>query len=331
MDNRATLIEKIGQLSEHDVAVLLEIALPMAGGTSQETKPECPYCGSSRTIRYGRKHGKQRFWCKACERTFVTTTHTVMSMSHYAEDIWREAITDTLQGYAIDHTARRLGLYHQAAFDMRHKILVALQELPEIQDVCLGEVAELDETFVLDSYKGSKLPDHTDRAPRKRGTKAAKRGISNEYICICAGIQRAGHAYAATVNRAKPSLDEVKAMFQGHISDGTLVLCDGLQSYNALPEIADCTVKNCNAASADEKCFYNLNTVNGFHSYIKRQYSFYRGVASKYLNRYNALFSIAYRDVKSKIGQFSNALLSVTTHNNYHSIRTLRTAGVLAI
>lgn len=83
-------------------------------------------------------------------------------------------VIDTLQGNAIDYSARRLGLYHQAAFDMRHKILLALQELPEAADTCLGEVSEFDETFVLDCYKGRKLEDTVRRAPRRHGSKAEK-------------------------------------------------------------------------------------------------------------------------------------------------------------
>ncbi len=47
-------------------------------------------------------------------------------------------------------------LYHQAAFDMRHKILLALQELSEAADTCLRKVSEFDKTFVLDCYKGRK-------------------------------------------------------------------------------------------------------------------------------------------------------------------------------
>ena len=152
-------------------------------------------------------------------------------------------IEDTLHGNAIDFSVKRLGIYHQAAFDMRHKILLALQELPEITDACLGEVSEFDETFVLDCYKGRKLDGTVTRTARKHGAKAQKRGISNEYICICTGIQRKGEAIAATVNRAKPSAVELIRIFDGHIADGTLALCDGLRSYHAFPGIADCTVR----------------------------------------------------------------------------------------
>lgn len=81
--------------------------------------------------------------------------HTMMSNSHFPAEV----IEDTLRGNAIDYTANRLCLYHQATFDMRHKVFMPLQQMPEIANVHFGELSELDETFVLDCYKGKLLGD----------------------------------------------------------------------------------------------------------------------------------------------------------------------------
>ncbi len=261
----------------------------------------------------------------------MPTTNTIMVHSHFSASVWKEMIADTLHGNAIDFSARRLGLYHQAAFNMRHKILMALQEIPETAKVCLGDVSEFDETFVLDCYKGKELDPKTGRKPRKHGAKASKRGISSEYLCICTGIQRKGDAFAATVNRAKPSAKELLDIFEGHIADGTLVLCDGLRSCHALPGIADCAVRDCMNRESGDAHFFNLNTVNGFHSFIKKRYNFYRGVASKYINRYNSLFAAAYRNAESISRRLAETVLAVTDTNYYHSNKDVRTAGVLAI
>ena len=331
MTNQELLISRITQLSEDEISSVLNAVTLMLEAKELTLKPDCPYCGSPTIIRYGHKCNKQRFRCKSCVRTFVTTTNTIMANSHYQVSVWKEMITDTLHGNAIDYSAKRLGLYHQAAFDMRHKILLALQELPETADACLGEVSEFDETFVLDCYKGRKLEGTVNRAPRRHGAKAEKRGISNEYVCICTGIQRKGEAIAATVNRAKPSAKELISIFEGHIADGTLALCDGLRSYHAFPGIADCTVKDCNNRDREDSCFYNLNTVNGFHSFIKQRYEFYRGVASKYINRYNALFSATYRNAETMIRRLMNTVLAVTGTNYYHSNKDVKEASLLVI
>ena len=328
MTNKELLIRRINLLSEKDIASLLDAVILMEPKNTLTPKPDCPYCGSHSVIRYGHKCRKQRFLCKSCTKTFVPTTHTIMSNSHFPAEVWHEVIRDTFQGNAIDYTAQRIGCSHQAVFDMRHKVLMSLQQLPEINNVCLGDVSEFDETFVLDCYKGKALDGSVSRKPRRHGAKAEKRGISSEYVCICTGIQRKGDAIAATVNRAKPSAKELVSIYDGHIADGTLALCDGLRSYHAFPGIADCIVKDC---GVEDSCFYNLSTVNGFHSFIKQRYVFYRGVASKYINRYNALFSAAYRNAKKIIRRLTDAVLTVTGTDYYHSNRDIRTAGLMAI
>lgn len=331
MTNKELLIHLLDLLSEENILSLLDAAVLMTEKNVPKEKPDCPYCGSSTVIRYGHKCGKQRFFCKSCEKTFVPTTHTIMSNSHFPAEVWRRVIKDTVLGNTIDYTAKKTGCSHQAVFDMRHKILMSLQQLPETAGVCLGDVSEFDETFVPDCYKGKRLDSSVGRKPRRHGSKAEKRGISSEYVCICTGIQRKGAALAATVNRAKPSAKDLISIFEGHIADGTLVLCDGLRSYHAFPGIADCTVKDCNRQDREDACFYNLNTVNGFHSFIKQRYVFYRGVASKYINRYNALFGAAYRNAKEIIRRLMDVVLTVTVTDYYHNNKAVREAGLVLI
>lgn len=331
MTKLAELTNCIKKLSSKAISKLLDTAKDLLSSESIPMNPNCPHCESDVVIRYGRKRGKQRFLCKQCGRTFVSTTHTIMAYSHSNAEIWEEVIQDTVHGCAIDYSAKNLGLSHQTVFNMRHKILLALQNDPDSKNILLGGVSELDETFVLDSYKGKQLPEGVARKARKHGAKAQKRGISNEYVCICTGIQRNGSAYAATINRAKPDAEELTCLFKHHISKGTLILCDGLKSYNVLAKIANCIIKDCNQFTKEETCFYHLNTVNGFHSFIKQRYTFYRGVATKYLNRYNQLFSFAYRNTDNSVENLTQTLLSVGRINYYHSNKDVKKMELLAI
>ena len=73
-----------------------------------------------------------------------------------------------------------------------------------------------------------------------------QREVSLTNTCVSVQASSAGGALTATVNCAKPSAKELLSIFEGHIANGTLALCDGLRSYHALPEIADGTVKDCN-------------------------------------------------------------------------------------
>lgn len=330
MDARTKLLEYIENMSEYSVHKMLEAAEEIIRSESCGIE-SCPYCGSKEIIRYGKKCGKQRYYCKHCEKTFVTTTHTIMSESHQPAAVWKEVISDTIQGRSIDFTKDRLKLSHACVFDMRHKFLLALEDISAGEPTILSDIVELDETYVLDCQKGRKCDDGSTRPARKHGAKAQKRGLSSEYICICTGIQRGAGIIAEAVNRARPSIKEVQQVYEGHISDGALLLCDGLNAYPSLMKIANCTVKNVNKAPETEKKFFHLNTVNSLHSFIKNRYIFYRGVATKFLNRYNTLFAISFRQNRNLILSLRKKLLHPSSVNYWHSIQNVNFRNLLVL
>jgi hypothetical protein len=68
---------------------------------------------------------------------------------------------------------------------------------PRLEGVC-----EADETYLRERYQGEKLPADFWRRPRKHGAVAAKPGLSREYLCVCAGVEREGGAVSEAVSRA---------------------------------------------------------------------------------------------------------------------------------
>ena len=149
-----TLFDYIKQLCESDLDRIISFVLSIICVNQQsEEKPSCPYCNKTHVIKYGYKTGKQRFLCHDCKRTYMHSTNTIMSNSHYNQSVWTDFIRDTLCGVSLDKSAKKYGFSHQTAFNMRHKILMALQDLLENNPVLLSGIAELDETFVLDCYK----------------------------------------------------------------------------------------------------------------------------------------------------------------------------------
>ena len=79
---------------------------------------------------------------------------------------------------------------------MRHKLLIALEDRNNREPISLSDVCELDETYVLESLKGTKIPDDYWRRDRRHGAKVIKSGISKEYVCYCTAVQRDGGAVA---------------------------------------------------------------------------------------------------------------------------------------
>ena len=118
---------------------------------------------------------KQRYQCKECLCTFSETTHTIRENSHaYSED-WEIVIADTLNGEPLDNTANKINMSHMTVFNMRHKVLLAIVKYLENSPIVLKEIAELDETYVLESRKGSKFQEDAPRPPRLHGEGADKR------------------------------------------------------------------------------------------------------------------------------------------------------------
>lgn len=317
------IIDYIQLLDESALDQVIHFVLGIIPVNQQPAdRPHCPYCGGGHVIKYGRKDGKQRFFCKGCQQTFMHTTNTLTANSHYGLPIWSGFIQDTLCGKSLDSSATKYGFSHQTAFNMRHKVLMALQDLLRREPAVLSGTAEFDETFVLDCYKGAPVPESAGRKARKHGAKATKRGISNEYIAICTGIQRGGKVVAESVNRAKPSGKDLKKVFCGHIAKDCLALTDGLRSYKVLETLAECTVVDVNHEGY--RGIFHLNTVNNLHSYIKGMYRQYRGVATKYINRYNALFLIVYRSAENLKDELLATLCKAEKNCYWHRVNDIR-------
>ena len=293
--NITELMEIIKRLPEKGVNELLEKAKEIKEEVEKEEEtevPSCPHCESGKVVRNGNQKGSQRYICRECKKSFVKRTKSVMSNSHSGEAVWKQVIRDTINGVSIDETAESLSMHHETIFNMRHKILYSIEQSQIKEPVKLGGVCEADETYILENFKGAKLPDDFWRKPRKHGAKAEKAGLSNEYICVCAAVERGGKSMATAVGRSQPSSEDITGVFAGKINKDALVLCDGAKSYNILEKNGICTVMN---VSNDDDGFKKINNVNGYHSYIKERNRAARGFATKYLNRYNALFSVTFR------------------------------------
>ena len=327
------LMESARKLPEERLVELQEAADKMlVESETVHQAPICVRCGGHSVVRNGHKHGKQAYLCRDCGKSFVETTNTVMYYSHYGKDVWEQVTKDTYERKAIDRTAKELGLDHHVVFNMRHKILKALEDAEEEDSIKLGEVSELDETFVLDSYKGSETErEEAGRDARKHGAKASKPGLSQEYVCICSGVERGGGSFAYTVNRAVPSKEELQAAFGKRIAPRSLLLCDGLPGYKSLESLTDCTVRNVNAEENKDKGFFHLNHVNNFHSFIKSCYRDFRGVATKYLNRYNALFSSAYRHCEAHARRLFEIFSKCSPFRRHYSNNDVRNHNLLIL
>jgi len=291
----------VKQLSDYQVNQIAQAAMRYLALNQElaEIKPDsCPCCGDHEAIfiRKGIQRGKQRFQCKSCGHKFTYDTKQLTSNSQQPVESWVVVLEDTLALAALDSTAEKISVCHSTAFHMRHKLLVYM-EAAMTASAPLEALIETDETYVLESQKGTRV---MHRNPRKHGEGASKRGLSNEQLCVCVAADRENHVVARCVNRAKPGSEDLVNALAEHIAERSLILCDGASSYNYLAEKTNCEKVSLVGHESYNKV-YHLNTVNSLHSRFKEMLRTFRGVASKYLNRYTALFALIAMSVERSV------------------------------
>ena len=159
----------------------------------------CPHCGGDAIRRWRAANGKPRYRCTNCRRTFNALTGTPLAGLRHM-DRWNDQALALISGETVAKAAGRCAVAYTTAFRWRHQFLAAL-DLDKPRH--LSGIVEADETFILESFKGKRadLP----RVARKRGGKAAKRGLSVEQLPVMVARDRSG----ATVDAVLPRLDAV--------------------------------------------------------------------------------------------------------------------------
>ncbi len=248
----------------------------------------CPKCGKEHPhLSKGGKTegGKQMYRCKECGARFVADYHEVTFHSRLSKEQWNEAIKSSVSGDSLDVTAEKCEVSHRTAFNMRHKIMAFLEK--DEDSIKVADEVELDEKYVQESHKGRKIEG---KIPRHRGESATKRGISDEKVCLLTAVERKGYSFLRSYNMGRPSSEDVMNL-SSHIKEGSYLWSDNHSSYNKLTEELKSTRKILSSHEEYDKVNH-LNTVNSFHSYIEVWYVHMRGVATKYINRYAALFNL---------------------------------------
>jgi len=251
----------------------------------------CPHCANRDVIRWGKSNGLPRYRCQGCGRTFNGLTKTPLARLRKKEK-WQEQAQSMIDGTTTSKSAKRCGVHYTTAFRWRHRFLEALSsDKPKT----LSGIVEGDETFILESFKGkrSDLP----RKARKRGGKAAKRGLSVEQIPVIVARDRNG----ATIDAVLPKLDRasITGALGGVITPANQLCCDGGKAIVAFAKKAGIPhhVLPAPGKPSPEAPDLHINNVNAYHSRLKEWMRRFHGVATKNLPNY-----LGWRRVQEALG-----------------------------
>jgi transposase-like protein len=240
----------------------------------------CPHCSSAEVRPWGSAGGKPRYRCAECHKTFNPLTGTPLSGLHY-QDRWRDQAQALIAGETVSKAAERCDVAYTTAFRWRHRFLAALN-LDKPQR--LSGIVEVDETFILESFKGKR--GKLSRPARKRGGKASKRGLSSEQTPIVVARDRSG----ATTDAVLPRLDIASMTGAlGHvITTGAVLCCDGGKAISGFARRARVKTHVLDAPGnpKPDAPQFHINNVNAYHSRLKEWMRRFHGVATDNLPNY---------------------------------------------
>jgi len=282
------LSSALKELTPHQRQVVMDRLQPAAQASASchlvETRVAekliCPHCAHQQVSRWGFANGLQRYRCSACRVTFNALTETPLAgLRHKAK--WMDYAKQLVEGTSVRKSAAAVGIHPNTAFRWRHRFL----KLPNSQQaISLAGIAEADETYFLESQKGKR--QGLSRAPRKRGGKASKRGLSEEQIPVLICRDRAGNT--ADFMLKKADKEHIGAALKPLLPADVILCTDGAKSLAAVAKEMGITHRPVNLAAGQRVVagVYHVQNVNAYDSRLKEWMRRFHGVATRYLGNY---------------------------------------------
>lgn len=242
--------------------------------------PTCPKCSHTQIARWGSASGLQRYRCVACKATFNALTGTPLARLR-KKDKWLDYAQQMEQGTSVRKSAVACDVHRNTAFRWRHRFLT----LPNgSKPSRLAGIAEADEAFFLESFKGKKKA--MARAPRKRGSKASKRGLSDEQIPVLICRDRAGSTTDFILD--KDDRTHIYEALKPILATDTILCTDGSRAMIGVARKMGLTHRPVNLAAGIRVIagVYHVQNVNAYGSRLKTWMRRFNGVATCHLANY---------------------------------------------
>lgn len=250
----------------------------------QNSASTCPHCHSLSIKRNGKINNRQRYLCKSCSKSFMSTFNTPFYRLRKPEK-WLNYFNCMLNSLTVRKSATSCKITKNTAFLWRHKFL----KLLNIQDnTHLSGIVEMDETLFRYSEKGSRCLSH---ARHKRGGDQAGRGrAKGDWVSVLVARDRQKNTFDKRLENYTG--EAFYHLLNTHIDKDSVVCSDGFQSYNVLTKKLGVAHKALNLTKGlriIEKVFH-IQNVNSYHSHLHMWMKRFNGVATKYLDNYLSWF-----------------------------------------
>ena len=276
--------------------LLVMISTPLVDNASlvesskSKSSVSCPNCGSNDVRANGKYKGVQRYQCKGCKKYFRDTNGKAV-FGLKKPELFPTYLYHMLMGLSIEKCAERTGICVQTSFDWRDKVLSSFEgACPE----GFQGIVESDDIFFLESGKGSRV---LDRKPRKRGSKATKRGISDEQIAVVVTCDRSDNKELRVTTKGRISKKDLEKVFEGKLDNAEALCTDTHRSYTAFAKGKELSHQKFNVSKGQriKNKVYHVQNVNNMAARLRTWMRPFNGVATKYLQNYMNWFMILER------------------------------------
>ena len=278
-----------------------------------------PHCGHLKYVKFGFKSGSQRYKCKGCDKSFTEYTGTWMSEIHKKDRIDTYLILMS-EEKSLDTIKSELLINKKAAFDWRHKILASLSDVAT--DDFTG-VTESDETFFLDSNKGSKVGN---RKARKRVGSATKPGINQDHVAVIVTMDRNKSFDLTVATKGRIKKKDIERAIGERCTKQTILCSDAHVSYKgfAIDKKLEHHLLRADLKKRVKDKTYHIQHVNATHKRVKKWIGErFWGVSTKYLKQYLNWYRIieSIKNHKNKIQELAKkSIVDTNAYNKYGKI-----------
>ena len=157
----------------------------------------CPYCNSTEFKRDGIRHGKQRFRCKNCRRTFTAITGTILANTKKSQKKWEDFVIQFTNDATLIASHEYSSINKNTAHLWRIKMMRCLGEI--VSSTILNGNVWIDEIYFDVSKK--------DMITNDKGL--LLHGISRNKIAVEVAIDENNNTYAVVMGTGKPTSEMI--------------------------------------------------------------------------------------------------------------------------
>ena len=246
----------------------------------------CPHCDCKKCGRHGFANGLQRYRCCSCRRTFNGLTGTPLARLRL-KNKWLgylECLRDP--ACTVKSAADKTGVHANTSFRWRHRFL---QWSKLDRPASLAGIAEVGETYLLESQKGQK---QLTRAPRERGGAPAKCGPPADLVNIVTARDRGRGTIDFIGGRGALAASALHQHLLPKLQPDVLLVSGANAAYREFAQQANIAHRPIQvepavpARGGSLHAALHMQNVKQYQDRFRHWLRHFRGVATRYLENY---------------------------------------------